>query len=97
MALVLKHNIELVVPPGVRRRAGIKAGDQIEFKASRGVITISAVEPQTYKPSRSELAAIRKGEAQIARGEYLTLADVLHSLDRPRRKGGSKTARKVSR
>jgi bifunctional DNA-binding transcriptional regulator/antitoxin component of YhaV-PrlF toxin-antitoxin module len=30
----------LVVPPSVRRQAGIKAGDQLEFKASRGVITI---------------------------------------------------------
>jgi predicted transcriptional regulator len=55
------------------------------------------VEPSTYKPTRRELAAIRKGEAQIARGEYVTLTDFLHELDRPRRKGGTKAARKVSR
>jgi bifunctional DNA-binding transcriptional regulator/antitoxin component of YhaV-PrlF toxin-antitoxin module len=33
---------DLIVPPRVRRQAGIKPGDRLEFKASRGVITIVA-------------------------------------------------------
>jgi bifunctional DNA-binding transcriptional regulator/antitoxin component of YhaV-PrlF toxin-antitoxin module len=98
MTVVLKSNTELVVPRSVRRQAGIKAGDQLEFKASQGTITINAVvEPPTYKATKAELAAIRKGEAEIARGEYVTLTNLLHGLDHPRRKSGTKTANKVSR
>ena len=86
MTLVLKSNTELVVPPSVRRQAGIKPGDQLEFKASRAAITIKAVQPRTCKATKAELAAIRKGEAEIARGEYVTLADP----------SGTKTASKIS-
>jgi hypothetical protein len=28
-----------------------------------------------YQPTKAEVAAIRKGEAEIARGEFVTLAD----------------------
>ena len=35
------------------------------------------MEQPTYKPTKAELAAIRKGEAEIARGEYVTLAALL--------------------
>ena len=96
MTITVKDKGALVVPPQVLRQAGIKAGDQLEFKASSRTITITALEP-SYKPSKGELAAIRKGEAEIARGEYVTLPDLLHDLDRHRRKGGTKAARKASR
>ena len=55
------------------------------------------VEASTYKPTGLERAAIQKGEAQIARGEYVTLADLLNELNRRRRKGDTRAARKVSR
>lgn len=97
MTVVLKSNTDLIVPRSVRRQAGIKTGDQLEFKVSQGTITIKAVEPPNYKATKTELAAIRKGEAEIARGEYVTLADLLHGLDRPRRKSGPKTTNKISR
>ncbi len=87
---------ELVVPSAVRRQAGIKAGDLLEFKVSPGTITITASQP-AYRPTRDELSAIRKGEAAIARGEYVTLTELSHDLDRNRRKAGAKIARKVSR
>jgi predicted transcriptional regulator len=67
----------------------------LKFKASNGTISIKAVLPRTCKATKAELAAIRKGEAQIARGEYVTLTDVLHGLDHPRRKSGAKTANKI--
>jgi bifunctional DNA-binding transcriptional regulator/antitoxin component of YhaV-PrlF toxin-antitoxin module len=95
--MTVKDNTALVVPPSVRRRAGIKAGDHLEFKVSSRTITITAVEPPAYKPTKAELAAIRKGEAEIARGEYVAATDLLHGLDRHRRKSGTKAARKVSR
>ena len=40
MTVVVTSKSELVVPRSVRRRAGIKAGDQVEFKVSGGVINI---------------------------------------------------------
>jgi len=90
MTVILKEKAALVVPSSVQRQAGIKSGDRVEFKVSARTITITPVE-RTYKPTKAEWAAIRKGEAEIARGEYVTLTDLLHELDRPRRKGGAKT------
>jgi bifunctional DNA-binding transcriptional regulator/antitoxin component of YhaV-PrlF toxin-antitoxin module len=97
MTVTVKNKTSLVVPPSVQRQAGIKAGDRLEFRASSGTITITSIEPATYKPTKSELSAIRKGEAAIARGEHVTLSDFLHELDRNRRKAGAKAGRKVSR
>ena len=86
-----------MVPPSVQRRAGIKTGDRLRFKVNEHVIVITPVESPAYEPSKTELVAIRKGEAEIARGEYVTLRDLLHELDRPRRKRGAKAARKAPR
>jgi bifunctional DNA-binding transcriptional regulator/antitoxin component of YhaV-PrlF toxin-antitoxin module len=40
MTIVVKERDPLVVPLNIRRRAGIKPGDRLEFKAAQGVITI---------------------------------------------------------
>ena len=37
------------------------------------------------------------GGGEIARGEFVTVTDLLHDLDRHRRKSGTKATRKVSR
>lgn len=96
MTLTLKDK-PLVVPPSVQRRAGIKSGDSLQFQTSARRITITAVEPPAYKPTKAEWAAIRRGEAAIARGDSVSLADFLHDLDSQRRKTGAKASRKVSR
>ena len=97
MSVLVNNEPDLIVPARVRRQAGIKAGDRVEFKVSSGTITITPVGRPAYKPTKSELTAIQKGEADIARGDYVTLTDFLHDLDRPRRKGSAKATRKVSR
>jgi predicted transcriptional regulator len=97
MTVTVKTGADLVVPPSVQRRAGIKTGDRLSFKVTAHAIVITPIERPSYKPSKSELAAIRNGEAEIARGEYVTLSEILNDLDRPRRKGGAKTTRKPSR
>jgi bifunctional DNA-binding transcriptional regulator/antitoxin component of YhaV-PrlF toxin-antitoxin module len=97
MTVTVKNKIGLMVPPSVQRRAGIKSGDRLEFIVSSGTITITPAKPSTYKPTKSEMAAIRNGQAAIARGESVSLTDFLHDLDRNRRKAGTKTNRKVSR
>jgi bifunctional DNA-binding transcriptional regulator/antitoxin component of YhaV-PrlF toxin-antitoxin module len=97
MTTIAKTETGLVVPSDLQRRAGIKPGDRLKFSVAPRTITISVVSPSTYKPTKAELAAIRKGEAEAARGEYVALPDLLDDLERNRRKGGAKTARKVSR
>lgn len=97
MTVTVKNKAELVVPPSVRRQAEIQPGDRLEFRVSSRTITITPAKPATYKPTKSELAAIRKGEAAIARGESVSLSDFLHGVDRKRRRAGAKTNREVSR
>ena len=96
MTTIVRNKTEGVVPRSIRRQAGIKAGDQLEFRASSRTITITALEP-VYRPTKAEAAAIRKGEAEIARGDVVTLNDLLNDLDRRRRKGGAKATPKNSR
>ncbi len=40
MAVTVKKKTALIVPPSVRRQAGIKPGARVEFKVSGGIITI---------------------------------------------------------
>jgi bifunctional DNA-binding transcriptional regulator/antitoxin component of YhaV-PrlF toxin-antitoxin module len=40
MTATVKNKTPLTVPDAVRRRAGFKPGDQVEFKVSRGTVTI---------------------------------------------------------
>ena len=47
MTFTVKDKTDLVVPPSVRRRAGIKIGDRLEFRVTRGVITIVPRPPGT--------------------------------------------------
>jgi bifunctional DNA-binding transcriptional regulator/antitoxin component of YhaV-PrlF toxin-antitoxin module len=93
---VVKQKADLVVPQSIRRQAGIKVGDQLEFKVSSRRITITAITP-AYRPNKAEVAAIHKGEAEIARGEFVTLDGLLNDLDHRRRKNSAKAARKNSR
>ena len=51
----------------------------------------------SYAPTNAEVTAIRKGRAEISRGQYRTLQEVLHDLDHPHRKAGRKATRKSSR
>ena len=97
MTVIVKSKTGLVVPPSVQRKAGIRSGDRLEFSVSSNTITIAPARPATYRPTKSELAAIRKGESAIARGECVSLTDFLHGLDSNRRKAGTKTSREVSR
>ena len=97
MPVTVQAEKELVVPAAVRRRAGIKRGDRVKFDVSAGLVVISSLAQRSYRPTKKELAAIRHGEAALARGEYLSLAEFLNEMDDSRRKAGTKTARKGAR
>ena len=40
ITITVTNEIQRIFPPGVRRKAGFKAGDQLEVKASGGVVTL---------------------------------------------------------
>src|ERR1035437_9955283 len=96
MTTIVKNKAEVVARGGIRRQAGIKAGDQLEFKASDRCITIPAAEP-VCRRTKAQAAASRKGQAEIARGEFVTLNELLNDLDNRHRKGGAKATQKNSR
>ena len=69
MTVTVKSKTDLVVPKSVRRRAGIKPGDRLEFKVSGGIINIipklpSADDEYTTEHRRvidAQLEEARKG------------------------------------
>ena len=73
MTVVVNNKTGLVVPPSVRRRAGIKNGDQVEFRVSGGVINIIPKPPSAeneYMPAQRRIVdrALAKGLEDIRRG-----------------------------
>ncbi|HXB75026.1 MAG TPA: AbrB/MazE/SpoVT family DNA-binding domain-containing protein [Candidatus Acidoferrales bacterium] len=65
--------IDLVVPASVRRRAGIKTGDRLEFKVSGGIINIIpklpiADDEYTPKQRRTIDAGIGEGMKDFRKG-----------------------------
>lgn len=93
MSVTTPTKKEIVVPQHIRRKAGIKAGEPVEFTASAGTITIK---PRKVDPddvlTPAEAALVRKGEREIKQGKYITLEQLRHGLDRPRSRRRTKTA-----
>lgn len=95
MTVVVTSKSELVVPRSVRRRAGIKTGDRVEFKVSGGVINIVPKLPSAddeYTPAQRRvidarlklaLDGVKKGHTA---GPFDTPAEMVASLKRDIRK-----------
>ena len=90
-----------MVPLTIRRRAGIKAGDRLEFKTARGVITIVSrsriADEETPEQRKIIDAQLAEGLEDIRKGRvsrpFDTVEEMLVSL-----KGSSpKKPRKVVR
>jgi len=65
VTVTVKRAVGLVAPPSVRRQAGIKAGDQLEFQACLGVITIMAKSQISEDGSAAQRRMI---DREIAKG-----------------------------
>jgi AbrB family looped-hinge helix DNA binding protein len=69
MTTIVKKKSPIVIPESLRRRAGIKPGDRLEFKLSGGIINIIPKLPSAddeYTPAQrriidAQLAEARKG------------------------------------
>lgn len=77
MTITLKAKSQLVVPSSVQRKARLKAGDRVEFKASPGVITIigkpsaaARVTDDEYTPEQRRIVnrEIAKGLEDVRKG-----------------------------
>jgi AbrB family looped-hinge helix DNA binding protein len=89
MTVTVKNKTPLVVPPAVRRRAGLKSGDRLEFKVSGQVITILPKQATNGEYTPAERRAIDRGIAESERqyaagksyGPFKTAAEAIASLD----------------
>jgi AbrB family looped-hinge helix DNA binding protein len=108
MTVTVKNKRPLVVPPAVRRQAGLKSGDRLEFKVSGQVITILPKPPvadDEYTPAQRR--AIDRGialsEKQYAAGKsygpFATAKEAIAALDAnlSRRQAAAKKPKSASR
>jgi AbrB family looped-hinge helix DNA binding protein len=90
MTVTVKSRTPIVVPPSVRRQAGLKSGDKLEFRVSGRTITILPNAPKSndeYTPAQRK--AIDRGIAQSEKeyaqgksyGPFGTAAEAIASLD----------------
>jgi AbrB family looped-hinge helix DNA binding protein len=90
MTILVKAETDLVVPKSVRRKAGIKAGDRVEFAVSGRVIHIVPKMPYADDTfTAEESALIVKARREMRAGKFVSLTQVEHELARkpsPRRR-----------
>ncbi len=89
MGVVVSAKSELVVPRSVRRRAGLKSGQKVEFKVSGGVINIVPQLPvadDEYTPAQRRIidARLRKARKGPYYGPFDSVDEMLASLKRKR-------------
>ena len=107
MTIAVKNDnkMPLVIPLSLRRRAGFKSGQELEFSASSGVITIApkaTIANDEYTPAerRAIDSGIAASEKQYAAGKsygpFGTAAEAIASLDANLRKRAAAKKRKLS-
>jgi AbrB family looped-hinge helix DNA binding protein len=103
MTVTVKSNTtDLVVPKSVRRRAGIKPGDRLEFKVSGGIINIIPKLPSAddeYTPEQRRVIDAQLDEARKGpyHGPFSTADAAIRFLRkelRKRRSAKSKTTKR---
>ena len=85
---------QVVIPKRFCDDLGLREGDFVEVQTSNGAVVIrpkKLVDPDDIL-NPSQARTVRKGEAELRRGEHITLAQVRHELGRPIIKNRRKTA-----
>jgi bifunctional DNA-binding transcriptional regulator/antitoxin component of YhaV-PrlF toxin-antitoxin module len=103
MTVTVKSKVPLVVPMAVRRKAGLKSGQEIEFKVSGGVINIVPKLPPAddeYTPEQRRVidARLAEGLADIKAGRtfgpFETHEEMIEFLHGRVKQAGSKSKRR---
>jgi AbrB family looped-hinge helix DNA binding protein len=75
----------VVIPKDICDALGLQTGDFVEVTQVKRTVVIKPkklVDAEDVLTPEEE-AIVRKGEAQLRRGEYVTLEDLEHDMDRP--------------
>ena len=84
MTATIKSKSPLTVPDSVRRRAGFKPGDRVEFRVSRGSVTILTRRSVKRDPEDTLTAAeakrTRHALDQVREGKVTPWLQVKHEL-----------------
>jgi AbrB family looped-hinge helix DNA binding protein len=90
---------QVVIPKEIWEDLGLEVGDFVEVERVEGTVVIKPKRlvdaEDVLTPEEEEI--VRRGEEQIRRGEYVTLKELEHEMERTARKRGGKTARKGTR
>lgn len=91
MGVVVSTKSELVVPRSVRRRAGLKSGQKVEFKVSGGVINIvpklPAADDEYTPPQRRVIdARLRQARKGPYHGPFATADEAIAFVRKQLRK-----------
>ena len=99
MTVAVKNKPPVIVPPAALRRAGFKRGQDLEVKASGGVVTIvpklSSDELQDAQEIRDPRirAAIRKGHEEFLAGKTRPAEALLSELQKARPRAAIRSKR----
>jgi hypothetical protein len=102
MTVTLKKKTPLVVPPAIQRQAGLTVGKEVEFRASSGVITITA-KPLTaadeYTPEQRRVIDAQLAEAEKGpfHGPFGTADEMIAHIKGELKKRGAVKKTKRSR
>ena len=84
MTVTVRNKTPLTVPDQVRRRAGFKPGDKVEFKVSGGMVTILPKPALTHDPddtlTPAEARKVRHALKQVREGKTVPWSQVKHEL-----------------
>jgi AbrB family looped-hinge helix DNA binding protein len=84
---------QVVIPKEIFDDLGLAVGDYVALERVQGTVVITPKKQvdadDVLTPEEEEV--VRRGEAQLRRGEYVTLEDIEHELDRPAVKRRRKT------
>jgi bifunctional DNA-binding transcriptional regulator/antitoxin component of YhaV-PrlF toxin-antitoxin module len=103
MTVTVKNKTPLVVPPSVRRKAGLKSGQEIEFKVSDGVISIhpklppadNECTPEQRRIIDAQLAgSLADVDAGRVHGPFSTHKEFISSLHKEARKLNRKNTKR---
>jgi AbrB family looped-hinge helix DNA binding protein len=105
MTVTVKSKTPLVVPPSVRRQAGLKAGQQIEFEVVDGVISIRPKHPAAdeYTPEQRRIvdgqlaASLADVKAGQVHGPFSTHEEFIASLHKEANRLNRKNAKRSAR
>ena len=85
MTVTVKNKTPLTVPDCVRRRAGFKPGDKVEFKVSGGIVTIRKLSPvdKECTPAQRRVIDAQLDEAEKGPfyGPFNTVDDMIAHLE----------------